>query len=602
MATALGITLGTRYLRAASPDGPCVRHTSVITLDGAAQSMRTPESGTSTENPRVGAGGMTLGGFVERVGDPVPLTAADGATHLAEDLTVAAIKSLARAAAAGFTTPPSIVVGIPAWWAPHQLAALKGALAESSLADARLEPDLACALAELRRLPDFPADGLVAVVDAGASGTTVGIIDGGRLVADPLHVDEPSGNDIDHALMRHILSQVVDDPSTLASPDPNLTAALGVLRVRCAQAKEELSATTAVDVDVDLPTYRGDVRITRDELDDVLEPSLDRCASTIREALERAGRSVSELTGIAAIGGGASIGALTQHLSGQFHLPVLVDADPATTAVRGAARRAAHLAGARTDPAGSTGPAARRSDPTVGAPARPLPSSPAPAEPPASSREFPVTAAAFAAPTSPTSPQPAVGPRPVLSFAETEPAEQQPGGTTRRRRMLIIAGVAAALALLVGGTAAALSRDDEPAPPSTPASVAPVSTASSTTTSVQQAPVIEEQPEVVAPPPTVETTITSTTEPWPSEPPSTPEVSEPDTGTGGTGNGTGGTGDGSGGTDDGSGGTDSGGGAGGTGNGGTDSGDGGAGDGSGLSNSGPNPAAAQAITSTRAAG
>ena len=50
----------------------------------------------------------------------------------------------------------------------------------------------------------------------------------------PVRVDKPSGNDadIDLALLRTVLAEAVDDPATLAGNDPNMTAALSVLRAR----------------------------------------------------------------------------------------------------------------------------------------------------------------------------------------------------------------------------------------------------------------------------------------------------------------------------------------------------------------------------------
>ena len=52
--------------------------------------------------------GTVLTGFVERVGDPVPLVAADGTSYPAEQLLVA---GLDEAAAAAMPTPPSGVAG-----------------------------------------------------------------------------------------------------------------------------------------------------------------------------------------------------------------------------------------------------------------------------------------------------------------------------------------------------------------------------------------------------------------------------------------------------------------------------------------------------------
>ncbi|MGW0037790.1 Hsp70 family protein [Gordonia sp. NPDC003376] len=300
---------------------------------------------------------MTLSGFIERVGDPVPLTAPDGSAHRPEVLTATAVASVMRAVAPHFAQSPPVVVGYPAHWNPQAVDALRGALPEAGVrADVHLESDLTCALAQLGTLADMPHTGLVAVVDSGASGTSVAVTDpaAGTVLGDIVRVDEPSGDDLDHAVMRFVLSEVVDDPAVLANPDANLTAALTALRRRCRAAKEELSRATVTMVDVDLPVYRGDVRITRTEFEDLLADPLSRLGPAIREAVDRAGRATTDLTAIAAIGGGASIGLLTQQLSGEFHVPVLTERDPASTVARGAARIAGRSAPAMPAPRGST--------------------------------------------------------------------------------------------------------------------------------------------------------------------------------------------------------------------------------------------------------
>lgn len=40
-----------------------------------------PEGGTATENPELRPGGLTITGFIDRLGDPVPITAPDGGAH-----------------------------------------------------------------------------------------------------------------------------------------------------------------------------------------------------------------------------------------------------------------------------------------------------------------------------------------------------------------------------------------------------------------------------------------------------------------------------------------------------------------------------------------
>ncbi|AZG44546.1 Hsp70 family protein [Gordonia insulae] len=541
MATALGITLGSRFLHAATfPAGePCVQRSAMVTV-GACHSTRSTECGTAEENSRVSPGGVTMTGFVDRVGDPVPIAGPDGVGRLAEELTAAAIKSIAAATSDRFPSAPPMVVGHPATWTSHQVAVLGSALRDVGLpTDLRMATDMICALARLRELADYPAAGLLAITDFGASGTTVAVVDviDHTRVGDPVRIEEPGGNDLDHALMRYVLGEALEDPATVVAADPNLASALTILRRRCTAAKEELARSTVAVVDVDLPIYRGDVRVTRTELEDLVAPLLGRPSSTIRDILARAGRSTSELAALVAIGGGASVGLTTQHLSGEFHLPILVDADPASTAARGAAI----LAGEFTT-VGEASPRARVASPftasdepapartsSTGARARPVGSTRVTRPPEDSSSARSLGDAGLRTRDLEIEPNGSPsGPHPVLRFADdASPTESDKNATPpkSRRRVGIIVGAAVALVVTVGGTALAMSSDEQPTTPT------PVDVPSSVRATEAPAPVPAGEPQVQNDAPVVtelEETTQQTT-PEASDPEiSTPEISTPE--------------------------------------------------------------------------
>ena len=517
-ATSLGISLGTGNLYAVpGPEAVPVRHSAVLTIwptapDGGGSA---PEGGTATENPRLRPGGLTITGFIDRLGDPVPITAPDGGAHAAESLTADAIRSIARAATGGFPTASTAVVAYPGWWPGDRVAALRDTLGEQVL----LESDIRCALAELGQHPDFPAAGPVVLIDVGASGTTVALVQGDRILTVPVRVDKPSGNDIDLALLRTVLAEAVDDPAILAGNDPNMTAALSVLRARCTAAKEELSTATAVVVDVDLPGYRTDVRVTRGELDEIVGGQIDQVVQAIGEVTARAGGgpqggplSVTDLHALAAVGGGASIGALAQHLSGVFHLPVVIDRDPATTTARGAAR-IARPAGSPPRTVAPQMPSPQTQSPRVPSPRVPSPPMPSPraAAPQMAAPEMsaPQTTAPIPVPGlySPDGLHPPVptemaavggpgaGPRPMLTFAQ--PAKG-PAADKRRRRWPVIVAAGAVVAVLgIAGTAAALHDNDASAPPDTRPSTSQSRSATKSSTSTTTRTVTPQQQEVV---------------------------------------------------------------------------------------------------------
>ena len=87
MSDSLGLSIGVTNLVAARIGRAPVMRRSVLTLFND----RAPEVGVPGENPSLNAPGIVLSGFVERVGDPVPLVAADGSPHRGERVPVEAL-------------------------------------------------------------------------------------------------------------------------------------------------------------------------------------------------------------------------------------------------------------------------------------------------------------------------------------------------------------------------------------------------------------------------------------------------------------------------------------------------------------------------------
>src|SRR5215217_9235637 len=71
MTDALGLSIGATNLVAARVGRPPVMRRAVLTLFPD----RAPEVGAPAEDPALGQPGVVLSGFVDRVGDPVPLVA-----------------------------------------------------------------------------------------------------------------------------------------------------------------------------------------------------------------------------------------------------------------------------------------------------------------------------------------------------------------------------------------------------------------------------------------------------------------------------------------------------------------------------------------------
>ena len=110
--------------------------------------------------------GQVLGGFVERVGDPVPLIGQDGTPYRADLLMVEALDAMV--VEAGSDTSAQIALAVPAHWNGATLRSLRDAMRTTpSLSPngvpVRLVSDAVAALTALAANPGLPVRG----VDAG---------------------------------------------------------------------------------------------------------------------------------------------------------------------------------------------------------------------------------------------------------------------------------------------------------------------------------------------------------------------------------------------------------------------------------------------------
>ena len=336
MSDSLGLSIGMTNLVAARIGRPPVMRRAVLTLF----SGRAPEVGIPGENTALNQTGLVLTGFVERVGDPVPLIAEDGSAHPAEGVLVEALDAMARTVGGG----APVAIAVPAHWGLAAIGALRGALRDKpNLApngvSATLVPDSVAALTALQVAPGLPTGGVVALVDLGGSGTSITLADANANFApigETVRYADFSGDQIDQAVLNHVIAGIADANNA----DPAGTAAVGSLtrlRDESRRAKERLSAETATVVPVDLPGFRSDVRLTRTELENLIAEPLAGLLAASQEALERNNIARSSLAAVATVGGGAGIPLITERLSEQFRVPVITTPQSQLNVAAGAA-------------------------------------------------------------------------------------------------------------------------------------------------------------------------------------------------------------------------------------------------------------------------
>lgn len=438
---AVGLSVGTTTLAA-------------VTWDNA---LRRP--------PALTLRGVTITDFVDRVGDPVGIVAPDGSSHRAEQVLAAALRDLAYEATRGAPLPELVAITVPAHWRPAAVEALTRAL--SRLPEwTRRRPvvlsEVAAAVTALQTDPGLPTRGVIAVCDFGGSGTSITLVDaanGCRPIGPTVRHLDFAGDMVDQALLTHVIGELAG----AGSVDLNSTSAIGSLwrlRAQCRGAKERLSAAAVTAMPVELPEFRGDVRLTRTELDVLLREPLAGLLGVLQDTLRRNGIHPADLSAVASVGGGAGMAAVTTTLSEHLRVPVITTPRPALIPATGAALRV--LRGPAVDAATALATAVRMA--ASGPVADPAPTF------------APALAWSEAAdePAGPADDAPAVvgvtGARPRLDFEvdEHSASAAEPQVRWYRRPLALMAASIVVILAAIGAVGVVLTNDSSAAPASTP--------------------------------------------------------------------------------------------------------------------------------------
>ncbi|MCV7429055.1 Hsp70 family protein [Mycobacterium montefiorense] len=333
MSESLGLSIGVANLVAARADRDAVTRRSVLTLFD----QQASEAGLPEENPDPAQAGLVMRGFVERVGDRTPLVAADGTKYLGDALTVEALEAMARAVDYG--TP--VTIAVPAYWSLEQSSALREEFfAQPGLAPGGVPPalisDATAALTALRTEPDFPTQGVVALCDFGASGTTVTLCDAGSdfaQIGPSVRYRDFSGDAIDQLILDRVRDSAPSDSSGGQASTTRM-GSLARLLDQCRTAKESLSTETITTV----PAVTGeDIELSRNEFEDLISGPLDEFVAGVEDVLQRNEIPKTKLAAVATVGGGAVIPLLGTRLSQRLEAPIRTAPQPGLSAAIGAA-------------------------------------------------------------------------------------------------------------------------------------------------------------------------------------------------------------------------------------------------------------------------
>ena len=145
-----------------------------------------------------------------------------------------------------------------------------------------------------------------------------------------------SGDQIDQAILTNVVAGIFD----ASDADPagtSMVGSLSVLRDECRRAKERLSDETATAIVIDVPGMETTVRMTRMELDHLIDEPLAEFLAALADTLDRNRIPLASISAVATIGGGARIPLITQRLSEHLRTTVVTTPQPQLTAAEGVA-------------------------------------------------------------------------------------------------------------------------------------------------------------------------------------------------------------------------------------------------------------------------
>lgn len=192
----------------------------------------------------------------------------------------------------------------------------------------RLVPETTALLAYLHTVGVRADAGTVAVVDVGASGTTVSVVEqSSGVVLRSARTDEVGGDAVGARIYEHV-RRIADDMRTRMPVDPDLLAS------RCQGALEALTTGDSARIDIAEAGPDAHITLTRTDVAGLTADLADTAAAFTRRVCNGA---LPRPTTLALVGGTAAVPSIADAITAGFDGTVLEVPEPASAAAQGAA-------------------------------------------------------------------------------------------------------------------------------------------------------------------------------------------------------------------------------------------------------------------------
>ena len=372
----LGIDLGTTYSAAAIGRGStveaCVLGTIAAQIPSVVLHREDSEILTGEAAERRAGNEPTRAAreFKRRLGDPVPIIVG-GTPYGAEALMAEMLEAIVRQVTEREgDSPTTIVLTHPANYGEYKRGLLHEAalLAGLDLDRVRLitEPE-AAAIAYAHQQRIDPGE-IIAVYDFGGGTFDAAVVrdtaEGFELIGTPEGMERLGGIDFDQAVLSHVDTVLDGLVSSADSSDAQVVAGQARLRDDCRRAKEALSNDTDATIAVAIPGVQTAVRLTRDELEQMVRPRIAETVKALERTIASAGITTNEVSRVLLVGGSSRMPIVAQVIRESIDRPVSVDADPKLTIAIGAALSAMPRSSGQTEVAAAPAAVPTSAQPT----------------------------------------------------------------------------------------------------------------------------------------------------------------------------------------------------------------------------------------------